>query len=252
MLSSAPQKALILASLTVFVACKGEEKAKCQSQFAEVQKSMNIVKSQDVADLERLDGELAAAVSICEEAGVDQAVTELEKARKKIAKQVDRVKQRGNSPKKAKLTPEQLARLVKEGDPKCAKGQAYKHAASGKEIRCTGPLPIDMGRAAAEKYFVGRDYTVRPTDDKSVLKLEFGGELLLLTYSSESDPNPAKCITIYPPHGQSWQEAVSRFSGKNPALLRKGGSIKTKRGAMTIDIEEGKDKLVARIGDCDK
>ncbi len=247
-----PHPAFFIAALTVLVGCKGEEKAQCQAMFEEAQKSIKVVKTRDIDDLRRVDGELAGAASKCEEAGVDQAITELGKAREEIAKQIDRIEKYGNTGKRAKLTEDELARLVKDGDPKCPKGQAYKHQASGKEIRCAGPLPIEMGRAQAEQYFLDRDYKIRPIDDPNTLKLEHGGELLLLEFKREEDPDPAKCVTIYPPPQQSWQEAISRFSGKNPALLRKGGSLQTKSGKMDIDVEQGKDKLVVRIGDCGK
>lgn len=198
-------------------------------------------------DLQNVNGRLATAIAHCEEAGHDDAVAELKKARKKVSEQIERIEKKAASPAEAELTPEELAKLEKEGDPNCPKGQAYKHRVSGKQIRCTGDLPIEMGRAAAEKYFVdGRGWRAKKGDDPKQLELEYGAEKMLFRFDSAGSSKPAQCIQLWPPPGRSWQEAVSRISGANPQFLKKSGKVK----GRSLDVEEGENKLVVSIGDC--
>ena len=231
-------------------ACKTEEKKRCRAAYARAQETVKSVSARSADDLSKADTELASALADCEKAGLDDESNQLLVARKQVSEQLAKVWKKAARAKPEKQTPEQIARLEKEGDPGCPKGQAYKHRGSGKQIRCTGPLPIDMGWSRAEQYFKGRDYSVRPSDAETTLKLEHGSELLIFEYAAKGDSRPPKCLTIYPPPGMSWQEAVARTTGAPPHRLKKDGTVTTSSGKLDLRIDESEQKLVVYIGKC--
>ncbi len=241
--------ALGYCALTVPLACNRAEKQACRDAYAATQTAIDDT-AKTPESFDQTLTKVRATLATCRTAGLDQEVEQLAAVEKALAEQRDRVeKASGRAPKKT-LSPEEIGRLEKAGDPSCPKGQAYKHQQTGKEIRCTGPQPIGMGWSTAVAYFQSRDFSVKPKDDPNVLALEHGAELLLFSYARPQDPGPPVCVKIYPPPGASWQEAVSRTTGAAPGTLVKGGTVKTPAGDLRVDVTESATELVVRIGRC--
>lgn len=207
----------------------------------------------EASSLEALARGLAAvkdAESACRDAGRDEEAKKLAEAALRLEGQVELVKNRQAERAARKRTPEQLAKLEKEGDPDCPKGSAYKHRDSGKEIRCTGMLAIDMGFALAKKYFTAAGYRFPQSDDPKVLVAEQGSERFVFRYRSANDSAPAACVMIYPRTDRSWQEMVSRVTGTSPEKLKPGGTLKVSGRTLPLAVEDTDKKVLARLGDC--
>src|SRR4030095_9516326 len=99
--------------------------------------------------------------------------------------------------------------------------------------------------------FGNRGYTLREDpaspEDPASLKAEYGGELLVFNYGRVNDPQPPKCLKIYPPPGTPWQEAASRATGTPPDKLKAGGTISLPRGGLKLGVDEDQNKLILRI-----
>jgi hypothetical protein len=207
----------------------------------------------DASSLDALGRGLAAvktAESACKEAGRDEETKKLSEAVVRIQGQIELVTKRQLEREQRKRTPEQLAKLEKDGDPDCPKGQAYKPRGSDKEIRCTGMLPIDMGFAQAKKYFSARGFRFPKQEDPASLVAESGSERYVYRYKSPSDPGPARCVMIYPRPDISWQETVARLTGTSPEKLKPGGTVKTAAQTLPLAVEDTEKKVLARLGDC--
>lgn len=207
----------------------------------------------EASSLDALDRGLRAvkeAENACREAGRDEETRKLEEAALRIEGQIELVKNRNAEREARKRTPEQIAKLVKEGDPDCPKGSAYKHRDSGKEIRCTGMLPVDMGFAQAKKYFTAAGYRFPPHDDPNALVAEQGSERFVFRYRNPNDSAPAGCVMIYPRSDRSWQEMVSRLTGSSPEKLKPGTPVKAGARSLSLAVEETDKKVLARLGDC--
>lgn len=215
--------------------------------------AQDIVKSVDAKDMASVEKSLVAvdmALTACEEAKRFTERDELLQAKNELKAHLDSLERRANRPAAKKRTPEEIAALVKDGDPECPKGQYYKDKDSKKEIKCTGALPIDMSWPKAEAYFKHRGFKVTTTDTPPVLKAEYGAELFTFTYSAAKDANAPKCLALYPPPEIPWEEAVSRATGTPPNKLKKSGTVRTDHGEIPLRVDEGENKLIVRLGDC--
>jgi hypothetical protein len=243
------REALLMAAL-LLVACQGPKTKEC---FRLVQAASTASRDVDPKRVDSVEASLRAveaAEHACQEAGRDDEVEQLAKGRRELAAHLERLKRKANEPGRQPLSAEKLAELVAKGDPQCPKGQAYKHSASGSEIRCTGPQIIDMGYAAARDYFERRGYKLSDIQPAQ-LKAEFGAESLVLAYDKPKDSQPPRCITLYPPPGQSWQEAAARAIGARPDEMKVGGGITTSRGRLPIRLDVDSSDGPVRIGSCD-
>jgi hypothetical protein len=242
---------LSLASLAALLAsaCKSPEAKACVDQFASAQAVVMKVEAEDLASVVGSVAAVEEALGTCKAAGRNGEVEELGKAHAQLAAHRDRLLRRAEMmAERTELSPEELATLVKSGDPQCPRGQAYLHRKSGKHITCVGPQPVDMSRARAEEYFKVRRYKLSAGASPSELRVEYGAELVVFAYA---DPTQApRCVTLYPPPDQSWQEATARLTGVAPARLKPNQPIRRPSGPLPFALEESAEKIVARIGDC--
>lgn len=192
------------------------------------------------------------AMDACAAAGRREEHAQLSKAKNELVGHLDYLRKKKNSKENRKLTKEQLAELVKHGDPSCPRGQAYKHSASGKEIRCKGPQIVDLPWADAKDYWESRGFKLEIDEAKSTLTAEYGAELYVYRFAKVGSKEPATCLTLYPAPGIPWQEALARATGIQPRFLkREDETIKTGRGKVPLSIEDPDGKLVIRIGRCE-
>lgn len=239
-----------LVALALQIGCRSEETQRCLDSFKASQAIVDAMDSRSVESVEKGLKSIDEANFACKLAKRWGESEQLEKAKREIKAHLDYLKRPRLETKKR--SPEELARLEKKGDPSCPRGMAYKPAGSKKEIRCTGPLPINMNWSKAKAYFEGRDYKVRTGDSPNVLRIEYGAELLFFHYDKANSKRPPECVVLYPPPGMSFQEAVARTTGANPARIKAFDEIKTARGNLQLVVEEGKDKLIVRLGQCPK
>jgi hypothetical protein len=236
-------------SAALVLCCKSPEEQACVNQFTNAQSVVMQVRAEDLTSVVGSVAAVEEALGTCKAAGRHGEAEELGKAHEQLSAHRDRLLRRAEMmEQRSELSPEELARLVESGDPKCPRGQAYLHRKSGKHISCVGPQPVDMSRARAEEYFKGRRYKLSPGTSASELRFEYGAELVVFAYA---DPNQApRCVTLYPPPDQSWQEATARLTGVPPARLKPNQPIRRAGGALPFALEESPEKVIARIGDC--
>jgi hypothetical protein len=239
---------LLLAALS---ACRSPAEDACVQQFASAQNVVMQVASEDLASVTGSVAAVEEARGTCLAAGRNAEAEELAKALAQLTTHRDRMLRRAEMlAQRTQLSPEELARIVDAGDPKCPRGQGYLHEKSGKRIVCVGPQPVDMSRAQAEEYFKGRGYKQLPGGTPQELRFEYGAELLVLTYADTSGSSAPSCVTVYPPPDRSWQEATARLTGVAPARLKANQPIRRAGGPLAFALDESPQKVVARLGSC--
>jgi hypothetical protein len=240
----------LFASVATFCTSCSEETRKCHALMTTAQGIVNGVDSKDISSVEHSLSAVESALAACQAAGRATEVDELTRAKNELAAHRDYLSRKANEPKRRKRTDEELAELVRHGDPDCPKGQMYKDATTRKDIRCTGAEPVDMAFRKAQDYFNGRGYKTTTTPSPPTLEAEYGAELWVYTYTTADDPGPPRCLTLYPPPDMSWQEATARATGTPPQRLDKADSVKTDHGIVPLHVESTDKKVVVRIGDC--
>jgi hypothetical protein len=246
-------RSIALAGAVLFsgtIACDAESRA-CRSQFESAQGVVVNVKSDSMESLRGALSALDAAILACEKAELGHEKSELTKAKNQIRAHLELLERRAARKKKPKPSPEEIAELVKNGDPSCPKGQAYLHGTAKKEIRCTGPQLIDLGFEEVKEYFAERRYKLTTSDSPPTIKAEYGAELYVFTFEKANDAKGARCVSIFPAPNVSWEELVSRLTGVGPEKLKSGQPIKGEKGPLPLEVESGESKVVARVGACD-
>jgi hypothetical protein len=209
------------------------------------------VEAEDLSSVTASVAAVEEALGTCATTGQRAEAEELGKARDQLSAHRDRLVRRAEMlARRTEVSPEELAVLVKSGDPKCPRGQGYLHQKSGKRITCVGPQPVDMNRAQAEAYFKGRGYKQLPGGSPSELRFEYGAELLVFGYGDAAGAEAPRCVTFYPPPDRSWQEVTARLTGVPPARLKANQPIPRATGALAFALEESPQKVIARIGNC--
>jgi hypothetical protein len=229
--------------------CEGKPSKACHQRMAEAQVVVAAVDAESLASVEQCLSAIDAAKRTCASAGLDSETGELSLAEERFRNHRTRLLEReAKRTARASITPERLAELTRNGDPDCPKGQGYVHQASGKEIKCTGLLPVDMPAAQARKYFEKRGLHEMKNAEPGTVSMELGAERVILRYPPGAETSAPSCLIVQPKPGISWQEAVARVTGTPPDRLKQGGSITSSRGPLMLSVDE--QNVVARLGDC--
>ena len=238
----------VLALLPWAAGCKTPADEACLGQFSAAQAVVVNVEAEDQASVAASVAAVEAALDTCRAAGRSGEVEELGKARDQLTAHRDRLMRRDElREKRREIAPDELARLVDQGDPNCPRGQGYLHARSKRRIVCVGPQPVDMTRLQAEEYFRGRGYRRQPESTDAELRFEYGAELVVLRYADDGAP---RCVILYPPPDRSWQETTARLTGVAPARLKRNQPIVRAGRTLPFTLEESPEKVVAQIGTC--
>jgi len=243
------RRSLVLCALASSAVACGKETRQCQTDLEAAQK---VVLEVDAGSMEGVRTSLSAveaAVTSCDKAERYKEKNELIKARNQLRARLDTLQRRATDPGRRKLTPEEVEKLAKTGDPNCPRGQAYRHGASGKDIRCVGPQLVEMGYAEARAYFDKRGYKL-VEEPPGTLKAEYGAERFVLTYQAPSDVKSSRCFTLQPAPEMSWQEATARVTGVSPERLKPTGTVATRDGPKPLLVQAAETKALVRIGDC--
>jgi len=238
----------IWVALCGLCACDPDAKL-CHERMTSAQAIVSQVDSKSSTSLQQSLTAVSEAHAACEKAKLGTEREQLLKAKHELAAQLELVEKRANRKKLQPPSPDELARLVKSGDPSCPEGQAYKPQASKDEVRCTGPQIADMNAEAVKAYFGDRHFKLTSQDNPAEVRAEQGSELYVFSYAQKTDPSP-RCVTAYAAPGMSWQEVAARLTGTPPEKLKLDAPVKSGRGELTLRVEHATDKPTIHLGDC--
>jgi hypothetical protein len=244
-----PVSAVVLgASLLALVAlaCESAASRACSTEYSASQQKVLDVDAKSPESVRSSLDAVNVALAACRAAKRNDAVDNLIKARNELSAQRDALERRSRRKPKAELSPDEIARLEKEGDPACPKGQTY-HLENKKAVKCTGPQLVEMPRDDVKRYFDERGYRTKDVPPNGV-RVERGAEQYSFTYPSAAASDRPSCIVLVPPQGMPWKEALSRATGKHPEKLEQKGSITATQGELSYTVDEK--NVVVRIGSC--
>jgi hypothetical protein len=248
--SLAARRAGLVLGVFLGVGCRDNATIECQAQVSAAQAVVSKVDAASATSVQSALEAVERALVACRAASRSSEINELNGARNELSTQLVALERRAGRKKRAKPTPAEVEEAVKRGDPSCPRGMAYKAEGSERQIRCTGPQPVRMSLATAREYYKGLGYRVTVSEAPTVLKAEYGAELLVFSYGAPNDPQGPRCLTLYPPPQMPWQEAVARATGAQLPKIKQGAPVPLPDGEVPLRVEEGSDKLVIRLGDC--
>jgi hypothetical protein len=221
----------------------------CHEKMTSAQGIVNQVDSKSIPSLEQSLSAVSDAHAACEKAKLGTEREQLLKAKNEISAQLNLLKQRASRKKFQAPSPEELAGLIKNGDPGCPKGQAYKPKDSKSEVRCTGPQLADMNAEGLKQYYGDRHFKVTSQESPAEVRAEMGSELYVFAFDKLGDPAP-RCVTAYSAPGMSWQEVASRLTGTPPERMKLDAPVKSGRGELALAVEHATDKPTVKLGQC--
>jgi hypothetical protein len=221
----------------------------CHERMTAAQAIVAKVDGKSVASLQASLSAVNEAHAACEKAQLGTERELLTKAKNELTAQLDLLEARASRKKVQAPSADELARLVKQGDPSCPKGQAYKPKDSKSEVRCTGPQIVDMSAEALKAYYGDRRFRVKTQEAPAELRAELGSELYVFAFDKLTDDAP-RCVTAYAAPGLSWQEVTARLTGTSPEKLKLGTPARSGRGELPFKVEHETDKPTIRLGRC--
>jgi len=235
-------------ALCVLVACDPETK-KCHELMTSAQAIVTSVDSKSIASVQQSLTAVSEAHAACDKAKAGTEREQLLKAKHELSAQLHLLEQRASRRKLQAPTPDELAQLVKSGDPACPKGQAYKPKGSKDEVRCVGPQLADMNAEGLKAYYGDRHFKVTSRESPAEVRAELGSELYVFAFDDLSAAAP-RCVTAYAPPGSSWQEVTARLTGTPPEKLKLDAPVKSGRGELALKVEHVTDKPTVHLGQC--
>jgi hypothetical protein len=211
-----------------------------------------VVQKLDPKSETSLSASLAAveeARATCERAKLGAEREQLLSAKNQISAQLTLLAARAKRKQLAAPTAEELARLAKDGDPSCPKGQAYKPRSGPKEVRCTGPQLVAMNSEALQDYYRERRFKLTTRQQPLELRAELGSELYVFAFDQPGD-HPPRCVTAYAPPGMSWQELTAKLTGASPEKLSLDAPVRAERGELALRVEHPNDQPTVHLGAC--
>lgn len=232
----------------VCAACDPETK-KCHELMTSAQAVVTGVDSKSIASVQQSLTAVSEAHAACDKAKAGTEREQLLKAKHELSAQLNLLEQRANRKKLQAPTPDELAQLVKSGDPGCPKGQAYKPKGSKDEVRCVGPQLADMNAEGLKAYYGDRHFKVTSKESPAEVRAELGSELYVFAFDNLSAAAP-RCVTAYAAPGSSWQEVTARLTGTPPEKLKLDAPVKSGRGELALKVEHATDKPTVHLGQC--
>lgn len=236
---------LSAACMSLASGCESAEAKRCRAEYLATHAMVPSIDVDDFASVQQGLGSVEATTTSCQAAGLKEELEQLEKVKNQLQSHLDYLRTHG---KPKDLSPDELARLIEQGDPNCPKGQAYKPKRSDEQIRCTGPKLADMNFSQVTEFFGRRGYRLHVEGTK--VKAEYGSESYTYHFASEDDPKPARCIHVFAPPGIAWQESLARLTGTPPHRLKRGQPVKTSRGDLPLSHTEDATQAIYQLGHC--
>ena len=228
--------------------CESAASRACSGEYAQSQQKVLAVDKTSAESVQASLDAVKSALAACRAAQHNTEVDNLVTARNQLSAQLDALERRAQRKPRRELTPDELARLEKEGDPACPKGQSY-HLENKKDVKCTGPQIAEMPRADVKRYFEERGYRVKESAPNEV-KVERGAELYTFRYPSAAAADRPSCVVLVPPQGMPWKEALARATAMRPEKMEAKGTVTVLQGALPYEVDEK--NVVVRIGVCQK
>jgi hypothetical protein len=237
---------LLFWGLLTLVGCESEGAKSCRENYLKAHSLINGADSKTIESAEKTLETVEQTLAICKQAKLPKEVAELEKAQRTLQSNVNQLRSQGS---RKELSPEELDKLVKDGDPNCPKGQSYNYRKTGKQIKCTGPQVVAFSRSQAEEHFKNRGFRVKV--EGTHLVAELGPESYHYDFSGSEANAKTQCLKVFAMPGMSWEESVSRVTGANPAFLKKGVAVKTDDGSKwPLAHIENEKQPVYTLGKC--
>ena len=221
----------------------------CHERMTSAQAIVTQVDSKSMSSVEQSLAAVSEAYAACEKAQLGTEREQLLKAKNELSAQRNLLEQRASRKKVHAPTTGEIAELVKNGDPACPKGQAYKPKDSKNEVRCTGPQLADMNAEGLKAYYGDRHFKVTSQDSPAEVRAEAGSEMYVFSFDKLSDPAP-RCVTAYAAPGMSWQEVTARLTGTPPEHMKLDAAVKSGRGELLLKVEHENDKPTIHLGQC--
>jgi hypothetical protein len=237
---------LLICGLLGQLGCESPDAQACRDNYLKAHGLINGVETKTVENVQLALEAVESAIPLCKKAKLFKELEELEKAQGTLQSSANQLRINGS---RKELSLEELDKLVKDGDPNCPKGQSYNYKKTGKQVKCIGSQVVSFSRGQAEEYFKNRGFRLKIEGTR--LEATFGPESYHYEFAGSEDTAKPKCLKVFATLGQSWEESVSRVTGANPAVLKKGATVRAEDGSKwPLAHTDDEKQAVYTLGKC--
>lgn len=230
--------------------CQTEEAKECAAGVERAGAKLGATDPNDRGQLEGLIGELEGTRKICEKARRTTELADIDTALTNVRELLSRHEEREKKEEKpGERSEEEWAKVQKEGDPLCPRGQSYPRPAQPTtRIECTGPSVLEANWEQTLQQFTRMGFQMM--QKPSALRAVKGPLAITLDFEKTGSSRAATCVTVNVPPGQDWQPVVASLTSVPPTQLKKDEPIVTKKGPVEFKVKEVDSAFELELGEC--
>ena len=239
----------LIAAAVIVVGCKSEGEKACEQLVKATEVTLLSMNPTNQASVAGTLSELKKTLLACE-AVKSKEVPEIKAAIANVERHLARV-EKGEV--KAPPPPpglDDLARLEKDGDPDCPKGQGYQHPVLKKYIRCKGPVMVERSYAEVKAYFAKHHIPGAAKD--AMLRGEQAGVIYTFTFDQAGSTSAPVCLRIEAPKDKKANELIAFATNIDPAKIDPTQPVSFRQEKIPVDVKQQGTLQVITLGDCSK
>jgi hypothetical protein len=228
--------------------CENEEVKACHAEMQVSQKALLEMDKTDPKSVRETLGLVEKTLAVCEAAQRREEVKNIADAKRQVSAHLEALEERAARPERKKLSADEVAKLEREGDPNCPRGQGYEHPQSKQVIKCVGKQLAEMPKAVASEHFDKRGYKITEAPDGG-FKAEFGASAYEMRYAAGPGQAPT-CVRVTGKPGVPWQEIVARTTGVHPQRIKRDKPVKVGGNSLPLKVAGDPAQWTVILGDC--
>lgn len=232
----------------VLFGCKSQAQKECEQLVKTAEVTLLSMNPTDRASVEGTLAEVKKALSSCE-AVKSKEVSEIKAAVGNVERHLLRLKKGEIKPPPPPPGAQELARMEKEGDPDCPRGQGYQHPVLKKFIRCKGPLMVERTYAEVQSYFAKHRIATATKD--GMLRGVQAGVTYTFTYDAPGSKNAPVCLTIESSKDKKVTELIAFATDIEPSKIDPTQPVVVAGTSIPVQVTQGEMQTVV-LGDCTK
>jgi hypothetical protein len=240
---------VLIAATAVTVGCKSEADKACEQLVKSTEVSLLSMNPTNQASVRSTLSDLQKTLVACE-AVKSKEVPEIQTAIANVQRHLARVEKGEIKPPPPPPGADSLARLEKEGDPDCPKGQGYQHPVLQKYIKCKGPVMVERSYDEVKSYFA--KHRIAAASKGAMLRGEQAGVTYTFTFDQVGSKSAPICLSLEAPQDQKTNELIAFATNIEPAKIDPTKPIALRQGTIPVDVKRQGTLQIITLGDCTK
>lgn len=239
----------LIAAAAVVVGCKSEADKACEQLVKSTEVSLLSMNPTNQTSVASTLSDLNRTLAACE-AVKSKQVPEIKTAIANVERHLTRVEKGEIKPPPPSPGVDELARLEKEGDADCPKGQGYQHPVLHKYIKCKGPVMVERSYDEVKSYFA--KHRIAAATKGAMVRGEQAGVTYTFTFDQVGSQAAPTCLVLEAPQERKTNELIAFATNIDPAKVDATQPIPWRNSSIPVDVKQQGALQIITLGDCNK